>query len=83
MARWEEKPAEETAKLEAILRAEAKLAGLALESLNTQLEKKPFDQALLRQRIQLYRDLGWEAFAQQQEEASALRDYQKRRLTPR
>ncbi len=83
VARWEEKPAEETAKLEAILRAEAKLAGLALESLNTQLEKKPFDQALLRQRIQLYRDLGWEAFAQQQEEASALRDYQKRRLTPR
>ncbi|MCF3648208.1 S8 family serine peptidase [Synoicihabitans lomoniglobus] len=77
IGRWESKPADNTAKLEAKLYREAGLLGLALQALNTQIEEDGFNAGLLKKRIELYRELDWKDVAEQQERVLALRAHRQ------
>ena len=58
--RWQDEPSKEYQKQEvALLRAE-ELYGLALQKLDEQLEDAPFDEKLIKQKIELYEKLGWD-----------------------
>ncbi len=73
LKRWESDAADETKQLQSILYSEAGLQGLALRDLNTRIEEDPFNAGLLKERIALYRELGWESFAVADERLLALR----------
>lgn len=80
IARWESDPAKETRRLEAALYRHDDLLGLALQALNKRIEDDPYDADLLKERIALYRELGWTEFAEQAELTLALRTQQQKRI---
>ncbi|GAB5560845.1 MAG: hypothetical protein SynsKO_24920 [Synoicihabitans sp.] len=73
LKRWEADAADDTKKLQSTLYREAGLKGLALQALNARIEEDPYNAGSLKERIELYRELGWEAFAVADERLLALR----------
>jgi tripeptidyl-peptidase II len=73
LARWEPEASEETTKMMAAMYTAAGFHGLALEKLNAQISEAPHDTDLLKQRIELYRELGWERHAEAEERLLAVR----------
>ena len=73
LKRWEPSEADDTAKLGSILYAAAGYKGLALEALNKRIGEDPFNASLLKERIELYRQLGWERHAKADERLLAVR----------
>ncbi len=80
IARWEPKAEDETKALEKELYRADGLSGLVLQALNAQIEEKPLDAKLLEERIALYRELGWERAAVEQERLLALRKVRQAEL---
>jgi tripeptidyl-peptidase II len=80
LARWENKPGKRTRRIEAALHEAEGHLGLALAALNARLEEDPHDASLLRARVALYRELGWERFAVDEEGRLAVRAQGKRRI---
>lgn len=73
LQRWESGGSEDSGRLESILYAAAGFRGLALEALNKRIEEDPMNVDLLLERIELYRELGWERHAVADERLLALR----------
>lgn len=73
LQRWEPEVSDDTTQLVAKLYADSGLSGLALKSLNGRIEKDPYNAKLLKERIELYRTLGWEKFALADERLLAVR----------
>ncbi len=65
--RWEDKPSDRATELEALLYRAGGQLGLYLETLNARIDEAPYDRDLLEERIELYRELGWERLALEQE----------------
>lgn len=80
IARWEEKPGSQTLRIQLALYRTSGFSGLALKTLNTCLEENPYDEKLLTKRIALYRELGWDRFADAEEARLALWKEGKRRI---
>jgi len=80
LTRWEAEPAKDSTKLAAVLYEAADLPGLALEALNTRVEEDPYNAELLKERIALYRKLGWEKHAVADERLLAVRDANLERI---
>ena len=79
IASWETKPAKDTALLTIALYRASDLLGLALQALDARLKDTPHDAALLKERIALYRELGWADFAAATERTLALRAHRLKR----
>jgi hypothetical protein len=78
IGRWESSPAADTRRVEAVLHEASGHLGLALQALNQRLNTDPHDRTLRRERIALYRRLGWEEFAVREEQQLALLEVQRR-----
>lgn len=73
LRRWEADASDDSTKLESILYAAAGYQGLALAALNQRIEEDPFNSDLLQERIDLYRELGWDRHAEAEERMLAVR----------
>ncbi len=80
LQRWETERSEDSTKLLASLYRAADLVGLALETLNEQIADDPMNADLLQQRIELYRELGWEDHAVAAERLLAVRSANLERI---
>ncbi|MGB0372050.1 MAG: S8 family serine peptidase [Opitutales bacterium] len=63
LKRWEKEPSEDTIQLMGDYYKEQELLGLSLKELNAALKENPGDTDAFQKRIDLYRDLGWDTFA--------------------
>jgi len=73
LKRWEPDASEDTTKMMTAMYTAAEFHGLALETLNAQISDDPHDTELIKQRIELYRKLGWERHAEAEERLLAVR----------
>ncbi len=71
--RWEPEQHDDSEALLSVLYADAGLMGLALEALNKRISDDPLNAKLLEERIELYRELGWDRHAEAEERALAVR----------
>lgn len=78
--RFEAKPGEVALRLESALDRDEGFLGLALQALNERIEDDPLDEDLLKERIALYRELGWDRFAEEEAHILAIRAENRRQL---
>lgn len=81
VSRWEDSPHAQTRQLEVELHRASGHLGLALEVLNRRIGEDPFNMPMLRERVELYRSLGWSAFADREELALQRREAARRQIS--
>lgn len=72
VARWQDKPGDDALRLTRALDEADGFHGLVLKRLNARIDEEPHDRKLRQERIDLYRELGWDELAAQEERRLAL-----------